>query len=223
MLARPNPLEKLLSILRTLPSVGPKMSERIAFYLLKMSEPQINELVKAIQETCRQVHPCSVCGYLDDRSPCRICSDLSRDQSLLCVIENSQDLVAMSRIKNFNGVYHVLGGALSPLDGIGPQDLRIDALMQRLAQATVREVILALNPDMEGETTADYLIKQIQQCSEKLRQNEPNRKEFKIKVTRLAQGLPAGSELEYADELTLLRAFEGRKELSTSNSNSQER
>lgn len=204
MISRPEKLEKLLSILRMLPSVGPKMSERIAFYILKMSDSQIEEFVKTLEETHSRVRPCEICGYWDDASPCRVCADPERDRALICVVESSQDLVAVSRVRNFNGTYHVLGGTLSPLDGIGPQDLRIEPLLNRLAQGTVSEVILALNPDMEGETTADYLAKQIQSLSQRM--------EMKIKVTRLAQGIPAGGELEFTDELTLMRAFEGRRD-----------
>lgn len=209
MISRPASLEKLLTILRHLPSVGPKMSERIAFHLLKMSEEQMEKLVQTILETHEKVRPCSICGHWDDSSPCRICQDTARDHGILCVVETSQDVIAFSRVRNFNGKYHVLGGALSPLDGIGPQDLRIDSLMKRLEKDNFREVILALNTDMEGETTAEYLAKQIHLLSQKLE----NQKNVKIKITRLAQGLPAGGELEYTDELTLARAFEGRKDI----------
>lgn len=212
MISRPSSLEKLLSLLRSLPSLGPKMSERIAHYLLKMSEEQMNDLLQTIQETYQKVRPCPICGHWDDSSPCRICQDTSRNEHVICVVEDSKDLIAMSRVQNFHGVYHVLGGVLSPLEGIGPQDLRIDSLLKRLETGKVREVILALNPDMEGETTSEYLTKQIQNISQKL-ENHENESAYQIKVTRLAQGLPIGSELEYTDELTLTHAFEDRKDV----------
>jgi recombination protein RecR len=211
MVSRPESLENLLNILRTLPSVGPKMSERIAFYILKAPEEEVRQLVETIQETYQKVRPCPICGYWDDTTPCRICQDLSRDPATVCVVESPQDLIAMSRIRGFRGLYHVLGGALSPLDGVGPQDLRIDALMKRLEEQVVREVILALNPDIEGETTSQYLAKQISILSQKL-ENHTTQPRV-IKVTRLAQGLPAGGELEYMDEMTLMRAFDGRNTL----------
>lgn len=211
MIARPPSLEKLLSILRTLPSVGPKMSERIAFHLLRCTEQDIRDLIETLREAYDGVKACSICGYWDDATPCRICRDSSRDPSMLCVVESPQDLIAMSRIRNFSGFYHVLGGALSPLDGIGPQDLRVDALLKRLEEGKVKEVILALNPDVEGETTCQYLAKQIDALSQRLSGRHPGNGASPIKITRLAQGLPAGGELEYMDEMTLMRALDGRK------------
>ncbi len=209
MIARPPSLEKLLEILRTLPSVGPKMSERMAYHILRMSEDQIHAFIETLEQTHKEVRPCPICGHWDDRSPCRVCRDESRDKTVLCVVENSQDVQAVSRIKGYNGIYHVLGGALSPLEGVGPQDLQIEALLKRLAEEPIQEVILALNSDMEGETTAQYLAKQIQTLSKKFLGNgRPN----EIKITRPAQGLPAGGELEYMDEMTLTHAFQGRRE-----------
>ncbi|OGR95243.1 MAG: recombination protein RecR [Elusimicrobia bacterium RIFCSPLOWO2_01_FULL_64_13] len=202
MIPLPPSFEKLLALLRTLPSVGPKMSERIAFHLLRLPEDQIREFISAVQETYRTVRPCSICGYWDDDSPCRICGDDSRDKSVLCVVEGSQDIQAIGRVRKFNGLFHVLGGILSPLDGVGPQDLEIDSLLRRLENEPIGEVILALNPDMEGETTCQYIAKRIQALSQR------------IKITRPAQGLPVGGELEYMDELTLTRALEGRRDVS---------
>ena len=209
MIARPPSLEKLLAILRTLPSVGPKMSERIAFHILRMSEEEIRRFLETLEQTYEEVRPCPACGHWDDRSPCRVCQDLSRDRTVLCVVENSQDVQAVSRIKGFNGIYHVLGGTLSPLEGIGPQDLQIQSLLKRLENEPIQEVILALNSDMEGETTAQYLAKQIQDVSKKIRGNG---RPQGIRITRPAQGLPAGGELEYMDEMTLTHAFQGRRE-----------
>ncbi len=210
MIVRPEALEKLLSILRTLPSVGPKMSERIALYLLKRPEEEIRDLIQTITETYQKVRPCPQCGYWDDSSPCRVCQDSSRDDSTVCVVENPQDLVAMSRVSDYNGLYHVLGGALSPLDGIGPQDLRIEPLIERLKEGKVREVILALSADIEGESTSQYLVRQIQAMNQK---SNGENGSIPVRVTRLAQGMPAGGELEYMDELTLLHALEGRREV----------
>ena len=210
MISRPPSFEKLLSFLKTLPSVGPKMSERIAFHILKMPESEVKDLIATIQETYKEVRPCPVCGHWDDSSPCRICSDDSRDKTILCVVENSQDIAAISRVKNFNGTYHVLGGSLSPLEGIGPQDIQIQSLMKRIESEPIHEVILALNSDIEGETTVQYLTKLIQSLSQNLLTN--GRKNG-IRITRPAQGLPAGGELEYMDEITLAHAFQGRRDI----------
>src|SRR3989338_7469673 len=150
MIARPPSLEKLLEILRSLPSVGPKMSERIAFHILRMPEEKIREFTETLEQTHEEVRPCPTCGHWDDSSPCRICRDPDRDKTVLCVVENSQDVQAVGRVKDFRGIYHVLGGALSPLEGIGPQDLQIVSLLKRLEGGSIHEVILALNSDMEG-------------------------------------------------------------------------
>ena len=206
---RPESFEKLVAILRTLPSVGPKMSERMAFRILRMPEEEMKEFIQVLQEAHRQMRPCQICGHWDDSSPCRICRDPGRDRTVLCVVENSQDVQAVSRIKDFKGIYHVLGGALSPLEGIGPQDLQIASLIKRLEEEPISEVILALNSDIEGETTAQYLANLIEALSAKIRGNG---RAQGIKITRPAQGLPAGGELEYMDELTLSRAFGGRWE-----------
>ena len=210
MISRPPSFEKLLGFLKTLPSVGPKMSERIAFHILKMPESEVKDLIATIQETYKEVRPCPICGHWDDSQPCRICSDDSRDKTTLCVVENSQDIAAISRVKNFNGTYHVLGGSLSPLEGIGPEDIQIRSLMKRIESEPVHEVILALNSDIEGETTAQYLTKLIQSMSQNLLTN--GRKDG-IRITRPAQGLPAGGELEYMDEITLTHAFQGRRDI----------
>lgn len=209
MMSRPPSLEKLLEILRSLPSVGPKMSERIAFHILRMPEEKLGEFVNALGQAHEEVRPCPICGHWDDSSPCRVCRDPSRDKTVLCVVENSQDVQAVSRIKSFRGIYHVLGGTLSPLEGVGPQDLQISSLLRRLEEEPIQEVIMATNSDMEGESTAQYLAGQIAVLSDKIRGNgRPNG----IKVTRPAQGLPAGGELEYMDEMTLTHAFSGRRE-----------
>lgn len=206
---RPESFEKLVAILRTLPAVGPKMSERMAFRILRMPEEEMKEFIQVLQEAHRQMRPCKICGHWDDSSPCRVCRDSDRDRTVLCVVENSQDVQAVSRIKDFRGIYHVLGGVLSPLEGIGPQDLQISSLMKRLEEEPITEVILALNSDIEGETTAQYLANLIEALSAKIRGDG---RAQGLKITRPAQGLPAGGELEYMDELTLSRAFGGRRE-----------
>jgi len=209
VIQRPPALEKLLEILRSLPNVGPKMSERIAFHILRMPEDKIRDFIDILEASHAEVRPCPICGHWDDSSPCRVCQDPSRDKTVLCVVENSQDVQAVSRIKNFKGIYHVLGGTLSPLEGIGPDDLQITSLLKRLETEPIQEVILATNSDMEGESTAQYISKQILSVSAKIRGN--GRPEG-IKITRPAQGLPSGGELEYMDELTLTHAFDGRRE-----------
>ena len=206
MIARPESLEKLLAVLRALPSVGPRMSERIAFHILKWPQEQVDSFMETILTAHSKVHPCSTCGYLDDADPCRICSDSARDRGLVCVVEETKDVIALSRVRNYSGVFHVLGGALSPLDGVGPQDLRILDLFNRIESGTVRELILALSTDMEGETTGDFIAKQLQLRAPQ--DSIGSNRHGAVKVSRLAPGLPAGVELEFADEITLSQARE---------------
>lgn len=211
MIQRPKTLEALLEALRKLPSVGPKMSERMAFFLLRQTAQEFGAFLSVIETAYEQVRPCPDCGYWDEISPCRICQDPARDRSSICVIETSQDLIAMSRVKDYNGLYHVLGGALSPLEGVGPQDLEIQSFLRRLESGTVKEIVLALNADMEGETTCAFIAEQVAALLNRLGWPQ----DF-ICVTRLAQGLPSGGELEYMDEMTLRRAFSGRQSLAVS-------
>lgn len=182
-----------------MPGVGPKMAERIALYLMRSEET--DNIVRAIQEAREHLHRCTLCGAYTEQDPCGRCSDPGRNHRLLCVVEEVADLDALERSGAFNGLYHLLGGVLSPLDGIGPRQLRIDPLMSRLQgdDPAIEEVILATNPTVEGEATATYLSQMIHPLGKK--------------VTRLAYGLPSGLALEYADELTLSRAYEGRKEV----------
>jgi recombination protein RecR len=190
----------LILALRRLPGMGPKMAERIALQVLK-SPAETEGLIQAIQEAQQNLRRCNLCGIYTEENPCKRCTDSSRVKSLLCVVEEASDLLALERAGAFKGSYHLLGGVLSPLDGIGPRQLRIEPLMERLTKDDPRidEVILATNPTIEGEATATYLAQLVHPLGKK--------------VTRLAYGLPSGSTLEYADELTLSRAFEGRKEL----------
>lgn len=203
-------MEKLIDAFSKFPSVGPKTAERLAFYILKASRVETDTLTQAITEVKDKIQYCSVCNNVTEINPCQICQDHKRDASIICVVETPQDIVSIERIKDYRGVYHVLLGALSPLESIGPGDLKIKELLIRLEHGKlsvnsaansqeVKEVILATNPDVEGEATATYLAKLI--------------KPLGVKVTRLAQGLPLGADLEYADEVTLSKALEGRREL----------
>lgn len=182
-----------------LPGIGPKTAQRLAFYTLKMEEDDVMDFAKALVRVKRDLRTCTICGNITDQDPCYICQDKKRDRSVICVVQDTRDLMAMERTREFNGLYHVLNGAISPIEGIGPEQLRIPDLLQRLSDDQVRELILATNPNIEGEATAMYLSKLI--------------KPFGLKVTRIAHGLPVGGDLEYADEVTLTKALEGRREL----------
>lgn len=195
----PEPIAKLIDAFSRLPGIGPKTAARLAFHTLKMKEDDVIDFAKALVSVKRNLHYCSVCCNITDTDPCRICQDKSRDQSIICVVQESRDLVAMERTKEFEGQYHVLQGAISPMEGVGPDEIRIAELLRRLSDETVQELILATNPNIEGEATAMYLSRLV--------------KPFGIKVTRIAHGLPVGGDLEYADEVTLSKALEGRREL----------
>ena len=195
--ALPESLNRLVDGLSDFPGIGKKTAERMAFYLLKSNDAWAQNLAKAIMDVIEQIHECPICHNISDTSPCSICSDTKRDPSLLCVVEDTTDLVVFEKTNHFRGKYHVLGGVLSPLDGIGPEDLHFDTLLERINGE--EEVIIATNPNAEGETTALYLAKLL--------------KEHNIKVTRLASGIPVGGDLEYTDEATLVSALEGRREL----------
>ena len=195
--ALPESLNRLVDGLSDFPGIGKKTAERMAFYLLKSNDGWAQNLAKAIMDVKEQIHECPICHNISDTSPCSICSDTKRDPSLLCVVEDTTDLVVFEKTNHFRGKYHVLGGVLSPLDGIGPEDLHFDTLLERINGE--EEVIIATNPSAEGETTALYLAKLL--------------KEHNIKVTRLASGIPVGGDLEYTDEATLVRALEGRREI----------
>ncbi|MEL7656243.1 MAG: recombination mediator RecR [Bacillota bacterium] len=193
------PLSNLISELSKLPGIGGKTAQRLAFHILSQDDKDAAALAEAILEAKKSMKYCSVCGNLTDVDPCSICTDTSRDQSIICVVESPRDVSAMERIKEFQGLYHVLHGAISPMDGIGPEDINLKQLIVRLQQNDVREVILATNPNIEGEATAMYTARLIKPSG--------------IKVTRIAHGVPVGGDLEYADEVTLSKAMEGRREL----------
>ena len=195
----PEPIAKLIDSFSRLPGVGPKTAARLAFYVLRMKEEDVLGFAKALVNVKRNLLYCSVCCNITDTDPCRVCSDKNRDRSVICVVQEARDLVAMERTKEYHGMYHVLQGAISPMEGIGPDDIRVAELLRRLADDEVQELILATNPNIEGEATAMYLSRLV--------------KPFRLKVTRIAHGLPVGGDLEYADEVTLSKALEGRREL----------
>jgi recombination protein RecR len=195
----PEPIAKLIESFSRLPGIGSKTAGRLAFHTLRMKEEDVVEFAKALVAVKRNLVYCSVCCNITDTDPCRICSDKSRDTSSICVVQEAKDVMAMERTKEFHGYYHVLHGAISPMEGIGPDELRVAELLQRLADDRVQELILATNPNIEGEATAMYLSRLV--------------KPFGLRVTRIAHGLPVGGDLEYADEVTLSKALEGRREL----------
>jgi recombination protein RecR len=190
-------VQDLIDELGRLPGVGPKSAQRIAFHLLQADPIDVKRLVSALVEVKDKVRFCTVCGNVAQEEQCRICRDPRRDVALICVVEEPKDVVAVERTREFRGRYHVLGGAISPIEGIGPDDLRIRELLARLASDDITEIIIATDPNLEGEATATYLSRLLVQPG--------------LRVTRLASGLPVGGDLEYADEVTLGRAFEGRR------------
>ena len=192
-------IEKLIEGFEKLPSIGHKTAVRLAFYILNSSEEETNEFVSSIINAKKNLKYCSKCFNISDTDPCIICGNPKRDESTICVVEDVKDIIAMERTHEYKGVYHVLHGSISPMNGIGPDDIKIKELLTRLQQGIVKEVILATNPRVEGEATAMYLSKLI--------------KPLGIKVTRIARGIPIGGDLEYTDEITLTQALEGRREL----------
>ncbi len=194
-------MARLIDELNKLPGVGPKSAQRLAYHLLRASAEDASSLARAIVEMKEKSILCLVCQHITETSPCSICADTARDKSKICIVEEPLDLVALERARGYHGVYHVLHGVISPMDGIGPEQLKVRELLARLNDGVVEEVIMATNPTLEGEATAMYLQRLISPLG--------------IKVTRLARGLPMGADLEYADEVTLSRALEGRQELSS--------
>lgn len=195
----PEPLARLIEELSKMPTVGPKTAQRLAFYILRMPPEDAARLSQAILDAKAQIRYCSNCFHITDVDPCAICRNPMRTRSIICVVEDPRDVLAMERTREYKGLYHVLHGAISPLDGVGPDDLKITELLNRVHGGEVGEVIVATNPRVEGEATAIYLAKIL--------------KPLGIKVTRIAHGLPVGGDLEYADEVTLAKALEGRREM----------
>jgi len=197
---RPPAVTELIDELKKLPGIGQKTAERLSFFLMRGKAEQANKLAAAIQSLKEKIILCSNCHGITESDPCEICSDTNRDHSQICVVEEPHDVYVMENMGYFKGVYHVLMGVIAPLDGIGPNDLNIEALKEKASKPGVKEVILATNPDMEGESTAIYISKVLKQFA-------------KVRVTRIARGLPVGSDIEYADSVTLLKSLEGRLEM----------
>ena len=197
---RPTAVTDLIDELKRLPGIGQKTAERLSFFLMRGKIEQAKKLATAIQNLKDKIVLCSTCHGITEADPCDICSDTTRDHSQICVVEEPHDVYVMENMGYFKGVYHVLMGVISPLDGIGPDDLNIEGLKEKVSQSGIKEVILATNPDMEGESTAVYISKVLKPYSE-------------VKVTRIARGLPVGSDIEYADSVTLLKSLEGRMEM----------
>lgn len=195
----PEPISKLIEGFTKLPGIGPKTAQRLAFYVLNMEEQDVMDIAKALIHVKKDLSYCSICQNITDNDPCQICNDKARDRSVICVVQEPKDIVAMEKTREYDGLYHVLNGAISPVEGIGPEDLKLKELLVRLEDEQVKELIMATNPNIEGEATAMYISKLV--------------KPFGIKVTRIAHGLPVGGDLEYADEVTLTKALEGRREL----------
>ena len=196
----PRPLNKLINELSKLPGIGGKTAQRLAFHILSLTDREAENLADAIRTAKTSLRYCSVCGNLTDQEKCLICSDPSRDQSVICVVKTPQDVMAMERIREYKGLYHVLHGAISPAEGIGPNDINLKSLITRLqGDNQVEEIIIATNPNIQGEATAMYISRLLKPAG--------------IKVTRIAHGIPVGGDLEYADEVTLLKAIEGRREI----------
>src|SRR5690625_4220244 len=201
MVAYDGAVQDLIDELGRLPGVGPKSAQRIAFHILGADPEDVHRLASALTEVKARVRFCEVCGNVSEEDQCRICRDPRRNPALLCVVEEAKDVVAIERTREFRGRYHVLGGAINPIDGVGPDDLRIRELMTRLADGEISEVIIATDPNVEGEATATYLVRMLRPMG--------------LTISRLASGLPVGGDLEYADEITLGRAFEGRRPVGT--------
>ncbi len=195
----PPPIARLIEALVKLPGIGPKTASRLAFYLLRAPDEEVMALAEALRELKQQTRLCEVCFHITDESPCVICRDERRDHGLICVVEEPLDVLAIERTGEYTGVYHVLHGVISPMDGIGPEHLRIRELVERVEREAPREVILATNPSLEGENTAVYIHRLLTPLG--------------LRITRLARGLPVGGDLEYADEITLVRALQGRQEM----------
>lgn len=195
----PEPISKLIDSFTKLPGIGPKTAVRLAFYVLNMKEDDVVDFSKSLINAKRELTHCSICGNITDQDPCAICQDTSRDASLICVVQDPKDVIAMEKMRDFRGKYHVLHGSISPMDGIGPEDINIPPLLNRLKSEEIEELILATNPNIEGEATAMYISRLVKPAG--------------IKTTRIAHGLPMGGDLEYADEVTLSKALEGRREL----------
>ena len=195
----PEPISRLIEQFMKLPGIGPKTAARLAFYVLSMPEGDVKQFGEALHDVKTKLTECTICCNITQTSPCSVCTDTSRDDRVLCVVQDAKDVLAMERTHEFHGRYHILHGAISPMEGIGPNEIRIRELVQRLGTTEIEEVILATNPNVEGEATAMYISRLL--------------KPFSLQVTRIAHGLPVGGDLEYADEVTLAKALEGRRQI----------
>jgi len=195
----PEPISKLIDSFTKLPGIGPKTAVRLAFFVLTMKDDDVLDFANSLVSAKRELSYCSICGHITDRDPCAICEDQSRDNTVICVVEDPKDVIAMEKTKEFHGRYHVLNGVISPMDGIGPEDINVPSLLERLKDDSIEEVILATNPNIEGEATAMYISRLVKPSG--------------IRTTRIAHGLPVGGDLEYADEVTLAKSLEGRREV----------
>src|SRR5699024_10503807 len=195
----PEPISKLIDSFTKLPGIGPKTAVRLAFYVIDMNEDDVVDFSKALVNAKRELSYCTICGHITDQEICSVCSDKSRDESIVCVVEDSKDVIAMEKMKEYNRTYHVLHGSISPMDGIGPEDINVPDLISRLKDEKIKEIILATNPNIEGEATAMYISRLVRPSG--------------ISTTRMAHGLPMGGDLEYADEVTLAKSLEGRREV----------
>ncbi|MBD7966422.1 recombination mediator RecR [Fictibacillus norfolkensis] len=195
----PEPISKLIESFMKLPGIGPKTAVRLAFFVLEMKEDDVLDFGRALVNAKRQLIYCSNCFHITDRDPCMICDDSSRDRTTICVVHDSKDVIAMEKMKEYRGLYHVLQGAISPMDGVGPEDIKVAELLKRLTDEGIQEIIMATDPNIEGEATAMYIARLLKPTG--------------IKITRIAHGLPVGGDLEYADEVTLSKALEGRREI----------
>lgn len=195
----PEPIAKLIDSFMKLPGIGPKTAVRLAFFAVEMNEEDVMDFARSLVDVKRKLVYCSVCQNISDHDPCSICDDSSRDHSTICVVQDPKDVVALEKMRDYHGMYHVLHGVISPMDGIGPEDIKVAELIRRLEDENVKEVILATNPTVEGEATAMYISRLV--------------KPIGVKTSRIAHGLPVGGDLEYADEVTLSKALEGRREL----------
>jgi recombination protein RecR len=193
----PEPIARLIEQFMKLPGIGPKTAARLAFHVMGMETSDVDDFAKALKDVKTQLTECAICCNITDKSPCSICTDPRRDKLVICVVQEPRDVIAMERTHEFHGNYHVLHGAISPMEGIGPQEIRIKELVTRIGEEDIDEVILATNPNVEGEATAMYISRLL--------------KPFSLKITRIAHGLPVGGDLEYADEVTLAKALEGRR------------
>jgi len=195
----PESISKLIDSFMKLPGIGPKTAVRLAFFVIDMKDDDVVDFANALVTVKRELGHCEICGHIADQKVCSICEDPTRDGSIICVVEDSKDVIAMEKMREFNGYYHVLQGSISPMDGIGPEDINVPNLIKRLKESDVKEIILATNPNIEGEATAMYISRLVKPSG--------------IRTTRIAHGLPVGGDLEYADEVTLAKSLEGRREL----------